>query len=374
MTTLRYWERQGQGRLPEPSAGCVDSQSIKTATQGTDVGFKEIFSMTTPSASPLQGAPVILSATSTSKRSEDYMSTQNIILDLSSSNPIAVFPDYQGETEAVAIRSDQQLIHLYRDWQKLEAPWNITAMQGARQAREVVAGQDGTGNVQVFYRDETNLYHMTLNQDNTWTAPVTLPLCSHLQATVNPNNGALIISGVTKTGDLQFVQQSTNTWSATTIDFNKALLGTAPYLVIPESITGQMNWELGVVLNNTFNLYTGINTVVASGPLPIPANSPAAQILVGYYNSQSPMFMFSDTQHVLYTAVKFSNYLQAIPNTTTVAGAGFINSNTHLLQVYSIDPNGTLWVLHQTGWDTTRCLFHKFITSGVAVRLYGRGG
>jgi putative transposase len=39
MTTLRHWERQGQGRLPEPSAGCADSQSIKTATQGIDVGF-----------------------------------------------------------------------------------------------------------------------------------------------------------------------------------------------------------------------------------------------------------------------------------------------------------------------------------------------
>jgi len=39
MTTLRHWERQGQGRLPEPSAACVESQGIKTATQGTDVGF-----------------------------------------------------------------------------------------------------------------------------------------------------------------------------------------------------------------------------------------------------------------------------------------------------------------------------------------------
>jgi putative transposase len=39
METLRHWERQGQGRLPEPSAGCVDSQSIKAATQGQDVGF-----------------------------------------------------------------------------------------------------------------------------------------------------------------------------------------------------------------------------------------------------------------------------------------------------------------------------------------------
>ena len=39
MDTLRHWERQCQGRLPEPSAGCADSQSIKTATQGTEVGF-----------------------------------------------------------------------------------------------------------------------------------------------------------------------------------------------------------------------------------------------------------------------------------------------------------------------------------------------
>jgi putative transposase len=39
MDTLRHWDRQCQGRLPEPSAGCADSQSIKTATQGTDVGF-----------------------------------------------------------------------------------------------------------------------------------------------------------------------------------------------------------------------------------------------------------------------------------------------------------------------------------------------
>jgi putative transposase len=36
--TLRPWERQGQGRLPEPSAGCAESQRIKTATQGTEVG------------------------------------------------------------------------------------------------------------------------------------------------------------------------------------------------------------------------------------------------------------------------------------------------------------------------------------------------
>ena len=39
MDTLRQWERQSQGRLPAPSACCAESQSIKTATQGTDVGF-----------------------------------------------------------------------------------------------------------------------------------------------------------------------------------------------------------------------------------------------------------------------------------------------------------------------------------------------
>jgi len=39
MATLRQWERQSHGRLPEPSACCADSQSVKTATQGEDVGF-----------------------------------------------------------------------------------------------------------------------------------------------------------------------------------------------------------------------------------------------------------------------------------------------------------------------------------------------
>jgi putative transposase len=39
MATLRHWERRCQGRLLEPSAGCADSQSIKTATQGEEIGF-----------------------------------------------------------------------------------------------------------------------------------------------------------------------------------------------------------------------------------------------------------------------------------------------------------------------------------------------
>ena len=39
METLRQLERRRQGRQAEPSAGSVDSQSIKTATQATQVGF-----------------------------------------------------------------------------------------------------------------------------------------------------------------------------------------------------------------------------------------------------------------------------------------------------------------------------------------------
>ena len=39
MTELRQGERRCHGRLAEPSAGAIDSQSVKTATQSQDVGF-----------------------------------------------------------------------------------------------------------------------------------------------------------------------------------------------------------------------------------------------------------------------------------------------------------------------------------------------
>src|SRR5207237_9462262 len=38
MTELRQVERRCQGRLAEPSAGAIDSQSVKTATQSKAVG------------------------------------------------------------------------------------------------------------------------------------------------------------------------------------------------------------------------------------------------------------------------------------------------------------------------------------------------
>ncbi|MGE3538964.1 MAG: IS5 family transposase [Candidatus Tectimicrobiota bacterium] len=39
LETLRHGERRNHGRLDEPSAGSIESQSVKTATQGTDVGL-----------------------------------------------------------------------------------------------------------------------------------------------------------------------------------------------------------------------------------------------------------------------------------------------------------------------------------------------
>jgi putative transposase len=39
METLRQWERRYLGRKPEPSAGSIDSPSIKTATQNEVIGF-----------------------------------------------------------------------------------------------------------------------------------------------------------------------------------------------------------------------------------------------------------------------------------------------------------------------------------------------
>jgi putative transposase len=37
--TLRPWERRYRGRPPEPSAGSIDSQRLKTSTPSEDIGF-----------------------------------------------------------------------------------------------------------------------------------------------------------------------------------------------------------------------------------------------------------------------------------------------------------------------------------------------
>jgi len=39
MEQLRQTERRTQGRNLEPSAGCIDSQTIKTSTQNQDIGY-----------------------------------------------------------------------------------------------------------------------------------------------------------------------------------------------------------------------------------------------------------------------------------------------------------------------------------------------
>jgi putative transposase len=39
METLRQWERRCLGRKAEPSAGSIDAQTLKTATQSEDIGF-----------------------------------------------------------------------------------------------------------------------------------------------------------------------------------------------------------------------------------------------------------------------------------------------------------------------------------------------
>jgi putative transposase len=71
MDTLRRWERQRQGRLPDPSACCADSQSIKTATQDAEVGFdghKKIKGRTRHILVDILGLIVVVTAANTDDR------------------------------------------------------------------------------------------------------------------------------------------------------------------------------------------------------------------------------------------------------------------------------------------------------------------
>ncbi|MBU7016150.1 MAG: hypothetical protein HXS44_01475 [Theionarchaea archaeon] len=285
----------------------------------------------------------MMSLTEKSKLLEDYILTANILIDTASDSPLAVFYNYQGDAEVLAICADHHLYHIYRDI-LTDSGWNLKEVS-TNTIKEVVAGVDSDGKVYAFFTDDESLYQTSLNTDGKWSLPTKLNVCSSLQATNIPILNQLIVYGVTSDGNLQLVRSSGGKWSTASVDFEKNLMSTKPLL----KMTDARNWSLAAAINGELTLYTGEDTAVASGPYN--TKLPCDKILVAYERENSIMFMFTDAKSNLYTNVHFSDTATQIPNSLVEYGAG-LKDTDGMLHFYGINPDGVLWVLHQTTWTT----------------------
>ncbi len=139
---------------------------------------------------------------------EDYIFTQDIIVSQSSSSPMGVFQDSDGNTAALVITADDgTLVHVYADTLS-PSGWNVTPVspQGTTVA-EVVAGLHSDNTIYGFYTDSSNNLYYTSLGANGWSTPTALNVAiTCLRATYN--GSSLVAYGSDSSGNLQIVSDS----------------------------------------------------------------------------------------------------------------------------------------------------------------------
>ena len=307
-----------------------------------------------------------LSLTSDSSMSEEYILTQDILVNTSSRSPLAVFTDNEGHTESLVIGVDQSLFHVFRETGN-QAGWDVQTLTTAG-VNEVTAGRHTDGQVHAFYSDDASLLHISLNPDGTWTTPQDLPACTSLRITKAPLTGELVAYGVNAAGQLQLIRQdASGTWQAVAVDMGMSLTDASPVLQI--TIDNPFAWVLAAKDDPSsgnggqLNLFTGVGSSKASGPQAVAVAMPITQILLSFVRENSAMFVFTDTAHNVFTNFNFSDEVTQIPNLRALSAAGLIDSNNNL-HMYAVDPNGILSVLHQIGFNEDGPLWAPAIPLG----------
>ncbi len=290
--------------------------------------------------------PITISADS--RMSDDFILTSDILVDLKCTAPLAPILMPDGITASLVIVLGQGLNLLYPDT-TLQSGWGLQPISGGSSAREVVAGLDANNQVHAFFQDGKNTYHTSLSVDGTWSAPDVFGQSYNLGLARVPLTNALLAYGATPSGDLQLITYNfaSGSWNAALCDFNSGLLDAQCAL----EMTNSTNWTLAAVVNNQLQLFQGKNDSLVSGPETVSTPNPVNTIHLAYEHLGSMMLVFSDTKNNLYTTVAFSDQITQIPGTQIVQGAGLYNT---YLSFYGVDGDGGLWVLHQTGWDSSQ--------------------
>jgi len=288
--------------------------------------------------------------TASSALSDDYIYTSDTLLNLAQPSALGVFATDAGPN-ALFARIDGALCQLSPADGENTAGWSVTTVGSASGVTQAVAGTQNDGTIHGFYTDANKLYHIAFD-GSAWSAPASLPLCSGLQATVNQTTGELIVTGVDADGNLLFVRQSPTdgSWQATSITFEASLAGTRPVLALTNP---GCDWVMATPgVGSQLNLFQGSPTSLTSGPQVVPVKAPVAQVVLAFWQSNSPLFLFTDSQFNLYATVGSSSSVVQISQASVASAAAILDQNSRL-HVYTVSPAGVLSVLHQTGWNNT---------------------
>jgi hypothetical protein len=134
-----------------------------------------------------------------SRMSEDYLLTDDVLVDASSSNPLAAARTADGRWTALAVVPGRGLVHVVPD-QSSQSGWDLLPMPSGAAAAEVVAGLDGTQTSHAFYQDGAHTYHSSLGADGTWSAPDKLPASASLAVANVPLTNEAVAAGITPEG------------------------------------------------------------------------------------------------------------------------------------------------------------------------------
>jgi hypothetical protein len=284
-----------------------------------------------------------------SRMSEDYVLTDDVLVDPASPNPLAAVRMASGAWAALAVVPGSGVVYVAPD-QNSQSGWDLLPVPSGAAAKEVVAVQDGTGTSHAFYQDGIHTYHSSLGPAGTWSSPEQLPASASLAVASVPVTGEPVGAGITPEGNLLLIRQNTASgqWQGSVADMNKALAGAQAALQMLDA----RNWTLVAVADGKLQFFSGQDSTLASGPYTVSTVHPVTRIHFTYQRSGSTMVMFSDDQNALYTSVGFSDQPAAIPGASVVQGAGIVDAAfPPKIHFYGVDPGGRLWVLHQTGWD-----------------------
>jgi len=325
--------------------------------------------VTTPAVTPV--APFQLQTTSV--MSQDIVSTAYVTLDSEAIAAVAPFINPQADglvgnpqLEALVVAAPGQggattstLCHLLRD-SGTDGGWTLAPLFGGRTVSGVAAGtayaSSASAAVYAVFQDATAVWWTQLDPtDASWSPPaqVLAGALANLRTTYGPS-GALVVYGADTGGDLVCAYQSEigGAFTATTFQTGGALLGAQFSLCMTDDAGG---WNALAVVQGALTELTGTLTEAAVTTSQPSVAGSYAGVALGYWSSAAAAIVYllvgSAGALSIWSGAGSSTQSVpiAIPNGVVTSATGVVRGSPSapLLDVYSIDDDGGLWVLHQ---------------------------